>query len=97
VNALVTVWGNEEPTVPETLTEEDVPCSNEEAEAILGIKLALNPTIQNPIEHFWRHLKDIATANWLFRSVDELLANVRYVLHAQNVPLHPLSLTFSHV
>jgi transposase len=53
------------------------------------------PTL-NPIERFWRHLKDIATANWLYPSVDELLANVRRVLHAQNEPLHPLRLTFSH-
>ena len=53
------------------------------------------PTL-NPIERFWRHLKDVATANCLFRSVDELLANVRRVLHAQNEPVHPLRLTFSH-
>lgn len=54
------------------------------------------PTL-NPIERFWRHLKDTATANTLFRSVDALLDNIRSVLQAQNELHHPLRLTFSHL
>jgi transposase len=54
------------------------------------------PTL-NPIERFWRHLKDVATANHLFHSVQILLDNVRAVLAAQNEPHHSLRLTFSHL
>lgn len=52
------------------------------------------PTL-NPIERFWRHMKDTATANKLFPSVDDLLANLRRVLEAQNQMNHPLRLAFS--
>jgi transposase len=54
------------------------------------------PTL-HPIERFWRHLKDVATANSLFASLDQLLGNIRRVLHAQNQPHRPLRLTFSHL
>ena len=54
------------------------------------------PTL-NPIERFWRHLKDVATANTLFASLDQLVENVRRTLDAQNQPQHPLRLTFSHL
>ena len=54
------------------------------------------PTL-NPIERFWRHLKDIAVANTLFHSIDALLDNVCAVLLAQNEPQNPLRLSFSHL
>lgn len=54
------------------------------------------PTL-NPIERFWRHLKDLATANTLFHSFTALLDNVHQVLAIQNEPLNPLRLSFSHL
>lgn len=51
------------------------------------------PTL-NPIERFWRHLKEIALANRLFATVTDLLANLEAVLEAQNTPGHPLRLSF---
>jgi hypothetical protein len=51
VKAVVTVWDSGESTVLETITEEDSPCSDEEAEAILGVKLVPSVTKQDPIEH----------------------------------------------
>ena len=50
----------------------------------------------NPIERFWRHLKDLATANSLFPSMDALIENVKTVLAVQNETHHPLRLDFSH-
>ena len=38
----------------------------------------------NPIERFWRHLKETACANRLFRAVDELVDSVDKVLTNQN-------------
>lgn len=52
------------------------------------------PTL-NMIERFWRHLKDIVTANCLFRSTQALLAAIERALLAQNTQNHPLRLTFS--
>jgi transposase len=54
------------------------------------------PTL-NPIERFWRHLKDTATANKLFLSSTALLDNLTLVLEAQNQPAHPLRLSFRKV
>lgn len=54
------------------------------------------PTL-NPIERFWRHLKDTATANKLFLTVSALLDNLRTVIDAQNQPVHPLRMSFRHL
>lgn len=43
----------------------------------------------NPIERFWRHLKDKACANRLFKSIDELLDSIDKVLTIQNDLHHP--------
>lgn len=40
----------------------------------------------NPIERFWRHLKDLACANQLWASLEEVVAAVERVLHLQNDP-----------
>jgi len=40
----------------------------------------------NPIERFWRHLKDLACANQLWGSLQELIHVVENVLHQQNNP-----------
>ncbi|MBC7809729.1 MAG: transposase, partial [Burkholderiales bacterium] len=53
------------------------------------------PTL-NPIERFWKHLKDIALANHLFPSVPALLDSLNRVLTAQNEPSHPLHLSFAN-
>lgn len=53
------------------------------------------PTL-NPIERFWKHLKDIALANHLFPSVSALLDSLARVLSAQNDPAHPLHLSFAN-
>lgn len=51
------------------------------------------PTL-NPIERFWRHLKDTATANRLFLDISALLDNLLKVIEAQNQPVHPLRMSF---
>lgn len=38
----------------------------------------------NPIERFWRHLKDLACANWLWNDLQELIEAVENILHHQN-------------
>lgn len=38
----------------------------------------------NPIERYWRHLKEKACSNCLFTTVDELLSSVVKVLALQN-------------
>jgi hypothetical protein len=38
----------------------------------------------NPIERFWRHLKDRACANQLWGSLGEVIDKVELVLHEQN-------------
>lgn len=52
------------------------------------------PTL-NPIERFWRHMKDVATANKLFASVEDLILNLKRVLAAQNQPEHPLRMSLN--
>jgi putative transposase len=37
----------------------------------------------NPIERFWRHLKDLACANQLWSSMAELIEKVEWILHQQ--------------
>ena len=39
----------------------------------------------NPIERFWGHLKDLACANQLWSSLEEVIEKVEQVLHQQNV------------
>ena len=51
------------------------------------------PTL-NPIERFWRHLKDLACANKLDLSLDNLAHRVEKILAAQNTPDHLLQLSF---
>lgn len=49
----------------------------------------------NPIERFWRHLKESACANRLFKEIKELLDSVDKVLSVQNDLLHPDRFLFS--
>jgi putative transposase len=43
----------------------------------------------NPIERYWRHLKDTACVNKLYPCLDELVTAVESTLAAQNDPLNP--------
>ena len=43
----------------------------------------------NPIERFWRHLKDLATANKLYLDLDTMFACVDQTVAAQNDPANP--------
>ena len=43
----------------------------------------------NPIERYWRHLKDSACANKLFPSMERLIASVLVNLKQQNDCSHP--------
>ena len=38
----------------------------------------------NPIERFWRHLKEKACSNRLFKAIEEMIDSVDKVLHVQN-------------
>jgi len=49
----------------------------------------------NPIERFWRHLKESACANRLFRRIQELLDSVDKVLAIQNDLTHSDRFLFS--
>jgi transposase len=51
--------------------------------------------VLNLIERFWRHMKDLATANCLFKTTSALLQSIQAVLDAQNILGHPLRLLFS--
>lgn len=53
---------------------------------VLVIWLPAYCTELNPIECFWRHLKDLACANQLWSSLEELIEKVEHVLHQQNTP-----------
>jgi transposase len=48
----------------------------------------------NPIERFWRHLKDLACANKLDLVIDNLAHRIDEVLSFQNSKEHPLKLSF---
>lgn len=52
-------------------------------------------SLLNPIERFWRHLKDLATANTLYATMADLVDTVRVHLANQNDPLHPDRFTIS--
>lgn len=49
----------------------------------------------NPIERFWRHLKELACADYLFTSLEQLLASIARTLALQNDLSHPDRLLFS--
>ena len=49
---------------------------------------------QNPIERFWRHLKDLACANKLDLAIDNLANRVDEILSFQNSKEHPLENVF---
>lgn len=51
----------------------------------------------NPIERFWRHLKETACANRLFKEITELLDSVDKVLAIQNDLHHPDRFLFSKI
>jgi DDE superfamily endonuclease len=44
----------------------------------------------NPIERFWRHLKDLACANKLQNGIDDVMCTVNIVLNEQNNPISSL-------
>lgn len=44
------------------------------------------PSVLNPIERFWRHLKDLACANKLQDNIDDVMAAVETALLQQNDP-----------
>jgi transposase len=48
----------------------------------------------NPIERFWRHLKNLAYANKLDLSTDKLAHRVDEILYFQNLPNHLLKMSF---
>ena len=50
-------------------------------------------SLLNPIERFWRHLKDLATANTLYATMADLVDTVRVHLGHQNDPAHPARFT----
>ena len=49
----------------------------------------------NPIERFWRHLKDKACANRLFKAIEDVIDSVDKVLTIQNELDHPDRFLFS--
>jgi len=49
----------------------------------------------NLIERYWKHLKDLACANKLHNSIEEVVASAEYFLSQQNNPTSNLRLTFS--
>jgi hypothetical protein len=49
----------------------------------------------NPIERFWRHLKQTAWANTLFDTIHALCQNVRHILAQQNEPSFSERFTFA--
>ena len=50
----------------------------------------------NPIERFWLHLKNLAVANRLHHSLDDLIVALEHTLTQQNVRSHPNRLIFAH-
>lgn len=49
----------------------------------------------NPIERFWRHLKQMACSDHFFASLEQLRLSVAQSLAIQNLPHHPDRLLFS--
>ena len=52
---------------------------------VMVIWLPAYCTELNPIERFWRHLKDLACANQLWSGMEELIEKVEWSLHQQNL------------
>lgn len=50
----------------------------------------------NPIERFWLHLKNLASANRLHSCLADLSAAIDQTISIQNDPAHPQRLTFAH-
>jgi transposase len=53
---------------------------------VMRIWLPAYCTELNPIERFWRHLKDQTCANQLWSSQEEIIERVEQVLYQQNTP-----------
>lgn len=51
----------------------------------------------NLIERYWKHLKDLACANKLHNSIQEVVASAEYFLSQQNNLASNLRLTFSKI
>ena len=49
----------------------------------------------NPIERFWRHLKDLVSVNTLYPSLDELVSTAEEALLQQNDLTNPERFVFS--
>ena len=49
----------------------------------------------NPIERFWRHLKESACANRLFKAIEDMVDSVDKVLAVQNDLAHSDRFSFS--
>lgn len=49
----------------------------------------------NLIERYWKHLKDLACANKLHNSIEEVVVSAEYMLSQQNNPASNLRLLFS--
>lgn len=49
----------------------------------------------NPIERFWRHLKDLACANKLQDKMETVVASAEKILHQQNLPTSNLRFLLS--
>lgn len=59
------------------------------ADRLLVVWLPKYSPFLNPIERFWLHFKNLAVANRLHRSLDELAATVERVLDQQATWKHP--------
>ena len=49
----------------------------------------------NPIERFWRHLKDLACANKLQAKIEDMVTSAEKILDQQNMPLSDLRFLLS--
>ena len=49
----------------------------------------------NPIERFWRHLKDLTCANKLQDNIDEVVSVAEWILTEQNMPVSSLRFRLS--
>lgn len=64
---------------------------------VLVIWLPAYCTELNPIERFWRHLKDLACANQLWSGLDKVIEAVETVLCQQNDSFHESRFQLSKV
>jgi hypothetical protein len=49
----------------------------------------------NLIERYWKHLKELACANKLHDSIDDVVASAEYMMTQQNDPASAFRLAFS--